>query len=137
MIRTVALTVTGVLAAIAAFNVVTDDQSTSTMVGIGSTWALEELNGEEGVEATIEFPEAGQIAGQAPCNRYTAKDHSMYPWMDIRAIAATRVACPEMEAEDAFLAAIDDAHIVELEGDTLTVRDRKGRHELVFSRVEG
>ena len=77
---------------------------------------------------TLEFDDAGSLAGSAGCNRY----HSSYS-ADGRAIsigkpASTRKLCPGdiMTQETRFLKALERGTVYRIEGDRLELRDDKG-----------
>lgn len=55
--------------------------------------------GYAGQPVTIGFPEPGQTAGQAPCNRWFAPWSGTVGDLFIGPIAATRMACPELPLE--------------------------------------
>lgn len=75
-------------------------------------WVLITLNGADfPATATIGFPARSQIAGQGPCNSYTSTNTTPYPWIEIGPIAATRRACPQLQAEAAFFDALRAARI--------------------------
>lgn len=108
------------------------DETVRAYGGADRTWALQSLDGSDfAARATLTFPEPGRIAGQAPCNAYTGKMEAAYPWWETAALISTKMACPDLSVEDAFLAAL--AHMTQSEvlGDTLILRDGKGR-EMVF-----
>lgn len=108
------------------------DETVRAYGGADKTWVLESLDGEAfDVHATLTFPEPGRIAGQAPCNAYTGKMEAAYPWWETSGLIATRMACPEMRAESAFLAALAAMTEAEVLGDTLILRGGKSR-EMVF-----
>lgn len=106
-----------------------------TVAGYGAAdqvWKLAELDGAIFAEnATVTFPEVGKIAGQAPCNTYTGNMDAPYPWFEIGPMAVTRMACSNLDAETAFLAALDEMSLSEVSGDTLILSNDKGR-EMVF-----
>ena len=56
-----------------------------------------------GSEATITFPEEGEIEGEAPCNRWSATQSVPYPWFEAGPIAATKRACPALEERGRLL----------------------------------
>ncbi len=85
--------------------------------------------------ATISFPEEGRIAGQAPCNTYSASQSAPYPWFAPGPIAATRRACADLDAETVFFEALAEMTLVEALGDTLLLTNEAGR-EMVFGRVQ-
>lgn len=81
--------------------------------------------------ATISFPEPGRVTGQAPCNSYFALQTVPYPWFGLEGIGATRMACPDLDLEAQFFAALEDMTLSEVTGDTLILSNPAGR-EMVF-----
>ncbi len=66
-------------------------------------WQVAMVDGTPpGWTATLNLSEPGQVFGQAPCNRYsgplTQEGRSFRPGK----LAATRMACPNLQAEDEF-----------------------------------
>jgi heat shock protein HslJ len=114
-------------------------QSDETVAGFGAAdtiWQLTELAGDPvTVRATLQFPEAGQIAGQAPCNRYSAKLTAPYPRFETGPILSTRMACPDLAQETAFFDALADMSQAELLDDTLILQNDAGR-DMVFKATE-
>lgn len=110
-----------------------------TVAGYGAAdkvWQLTELDGTPfAATATLSFPKPGQIAGEAPCNRYSGTMTTPYPWFDVGQVISTRRACPDLEAEDAFLGALSAMTEAEATGDTLILRNVAGR-EMVFRAAE-
>lgn len=110
-------------------------RSDETPAGYGGTeriWVLSELDGSPfEARVTMQFPEEGKIAGDAPCNRYFGEMSAPYPQFDGTKIASTRRACPEMAAEQRFLSALSTMTQSEILGDTLTLRNEAG-NEMVF-----
>lgn len=82
-------------------------------------------------EATIAFPEEGQIAGTGPCNRWSARQAVPYPWFEAGSILATKRACPELVEEAAFFAALGEMTLAEVQGPVLILSNDAGR-EMVF-----
>jgi heat shock protein HslJ len=90
--------------------------------GADRVWLLKEFNGAPfPTRATLTFPKAGEIAGEGPCNRYFGGMKAPYPTFDAGPIGSTRRGCPEIEAEVAFLAALETATISKVEDDTLVL----------------
>lgn len=114
-------------------------QTDETVAGYGAAdrvWQLAELDGARfPARATLSFPEPGKIAGEAPCNRYSGVMVTPYPWFDAGQIVSTRMACPELAQEAAFLAALAAMTLSEVSGDVLILRDEDGR-EMVFTAAE-
>lgn len=107
------------------------DETVTAYGGADKLWVLESLDGKPFDEpATLSFPESGQIAGQAPCNRFTATQSAPYPWFEAGAIAATRMACPALDAETVFLTALSEMTLVEIQGDTMILSNDAGRQML-------
>jgi len=109
-----------------------EDETVAGYGGGDVTWALAELDGAAyEARATLRFPEEGRIEGKAPCNRYSGDQGAPYPWFKAEKIAVTRRACPELDAEQAFLAALELMTLSEVAGDTLILSNDNGR-EMVF-----
>lgn len=122
-----------VLAALAGLALAGCKDETVTGYGAaGKTWRLESIGAEPfDAEAVLSFPEPGRMTGEAPCNSFSAAQTAPYPWIAFGPIAVTRRACPDLEAEQAFLAALGSMSQAEILGDTLILRDEAGR-EMVF-----
>ena len=83
------------------------DETVAGYGGGDTTWRLLELDGEAfKPRATLQLGAKGEISGEAPCNRYFGTQTAPYPWFKAEKIGATRRACPELEAETAFLDAL-------------------------------
>ncbi|MBS8226253.1 META domain-containing protein [Vannielia litorea] len=108
-----------------------------TLTGYASgVYRLEEIDGtrfEWG--ATLDLTEEGRIAGQAPCNRYSAAQEAPYPWFQPGPIAATRMACLHMNGEAAFFEALGEMTLAEASGPVLILSNEAGR-EMVFRLEE-
>jgi heat shock protein HslJ len=98
-------------------------------------WRLVALDGAAfAARATLTQPGPGRIAGQAPCNRYTGTLRAAPPGFDAGPFAVTRMFCDGlMEAETAFLTALEAMTGAEVAGDRLTLTGAAGR-SLVFQR---
>lgn len=83
----------------------------TAMLSPGSLYMVSQIDGTPAPEGvTLEIPEAGRIAGQAPCNRYFAGFEQDGATLAIGAAGATRMACLDdgrMAAETAFLGALE------------------------------
>ena len=99
-------------------------------------WTLKLLNGAPfPARATLTFPKQGEIAGDGPCNRYFGAMSAAYPAFNAGPIGSTRMACPEMSAETAFLAALEVATLSQAEDETLVLSNPDGL-EMVFKATE-
>ena len=112
------------------------DETVAAYGAGGQIWKLQEIDGQNlGAAATIRFSDNGQISGQAPCNTYTGVLNAPYPWFEVRNLAATRRACPDLQAEGTFFAALTAMTQSEVSGDVLILRNEDG-HEMIFKAGE-
>lgn len=109
-----------------------------TVSGYGAgnvVWKLLDLDGAPfDARATLEFPEEGKLAGDAPCNRYFGTQSAPYPWFKLEQVGATRMACPDLDKETVFLDALQAMTLAEVAGDTLLLSNDDGR-EMLFQTV--
>lgn len=83
-------------------------------------WHLLALNGAPTPSATsFAIDAAGAVSGKAPCNRYFGQNQAKLPALSLPNLAMTRMACPEMGAEDQIVQAIGAATSAELRQDHL------------------
>lgn len=95
--------------------------------GPDRVWTLKQLNGTPfAARAKLTFPTTDEIAGVGPCNRYFGAMNTAYPQFSAGPIGSTRMACPDMAAETAFLAALEVATQAEATSDTLTLTGPNG-----------
>lgn len=99
-------------------------------------WTMVELDGQPfGETATLTFPDAGRVSGQAPCNRYFASMTAPYPWFQADAISSTKRACSAIAAETIFLTALAEMTQSEISGDVLILANEDAR-EMVFTATD-
>ncbi|MFU8836430.1 META domain-containing protein [Roseovarius autotrophicus] len=113
------------------------DETVAGHGGADLAWHLTSIDGTPFIaRATMRFPEEGAIAGEAPCNRFTARQTVPYPWFHAEEIATTtRLACPDLEAETEFLHALAEMTLVEVTGPVLILSTEDGR-EMIFHTVD-
>ncbi len=108
------------------------DETLTAYGAADRVWVLESLDGEAfGARAEIRFGPDGAVTGQAPCNRFFATQSAPYPWFELGPIGATRMACPDLAQETAFLSALATMRLAEIAGSTLILSTEAGR-EMVF-----
>jgi len=108
------------------------DETISGYATPDATYTLTELDGAPfPANATIRFPETGQVTGTAPCNQYNAAQTAPYPWFALGPIAATRRACTDLAAEQQFFEALATMTIAEVAGTTLILSHTDGG-QMVF-----
>lgn len=83
---------------------------------------------------TMDLREAGRATGQAPCNRWFGSVEGTLPEFRIAQAGATRMACPDLDAESAFLTALTGVTTAALEGDRLVLTGGDGQR-LEFART--
>lgn len=64
----------------------------------------------------------GSMAGFGGCNRFSGSFQHSGSLLEFGPIAATRMACPDMQIEDRFFRALDSVDSVEQDDYTLTLR---------------
>lgn len=102
----------------------------------GQTWVLESLGGQPfEARATMTFPEAGRVAGDAPCNSYTGAMEADYPGFETGALVSTRRTCPDQRAEDRFLQALAEMRGITVLDNVLVLTAPNG-DQLVFRAAE-
>jgi len=103
------------------------DETISGYAPAGAVFALQSIDGDAfPASATLTFPEKGRIAGQAPCNSYSGAQSVPYPWFEVQAIAATRRACPDLQAEQTYFATLSKMTLAEVSGSTLILSNDAG-----------
>ena len=88
--------------------------------------AAEDLAGAgtpDRVEATLEFPDAGRVAGLASCNRFFGYFETSGASLAVARLGATKKLCPSalMDQETKYLRALEGAERFTIEGAALTV----------------
>ncbi|WP_027235574.1 META domain-containing protein [Leisingera caerulea] len=111
----------------------TGDESLSAYGAAGKVWRLQSVDGAAfPASASLRFPEPGKIAGRGPCNSFSGIQTAPYPWFETGPLAVTRMACPGLAAEDAFLQALQEMTLAEVSGDVLILSNEAGR-EMLFT----
>ena len=104
----------------------------------GTRWALVQLFGKsasvsaEGREPFVALQSTdARIVGYAGCNRITGRYDLSGAQLRFSQIASTRMACPDMNIEDALLKALDATVRWQISGDAL---DLIGQDDTVLAR---
>lgn len=85
-----------------------------------------QLQHSQTAQITLDLTAHGQISGRGPCNSYSATQTAPYPWFEPGPIASTRVACPDLAIEQAFLAALSLMQLAEVAGPVLLLSNDSG-----------
>lgn len=108
-------------------------QDSMTAEQANGLWQMVTLDGvafESRAELDLTMP--GRVAGHAPCNGFSGPQTAEWPAVSIGPLRVTRMACPELAQEHAFLSALSSMTGAELRDDALILRDDAGR-EMVFT----
>ena len=112
-------------------------------IPVESNWELEYIytNGSqiappEDHHATIAFLKDARIAGETGCNRFfgdfTAADNSL----EFNNIGSTRMMCPQMQFENAFLGTIENTASYNISKDQLVLKDSLGNIIALLKKIE-
>ena len=107
---------------------------------VGTEWRLEDLAGAgviDRAQATLAFPEPGRVAGNGSCNRFFGSYTLINDRIAFGQMGSTRMACAGAvaEQESRYLAALQKAQRVQLQGSTLLVSVEGQDKPLRFSRT--
>lgn len=98
----------------------------------GIEWVLTTVDGKPAAySATLDLGQPGRVTGQAPCNHYFADLTQADDSFRMRAIGATKMACPQMAEEAAYFQVLQGIEFAQAGQGTLTLTG--GGHELVFA----
>ncbi len=109
----------------------------------GVTWHATGINNGRGgvvsvvagTDPTAIFDAAGTVSGDASCNQFNGAAVVDGTSIAIGPLASTKMACADpaaSEQETAYLAALEAATIVQLQGDKLELRDAEGALQVGF-----
>lgn len=99
-------------------------------------WILYNLDGKEFTsenQTYIVFNTIdSKVTGTAACNNFFGQFKIKGNSLTFDPLAATRIACPELEKETAFMKAIQNSASYKISGNKLTLSDLNGNVILVF-----
>jgi putative lipoprotein len=106
----------------------------------GTAWRLEDLAGAgvlDRIEATLEFPEAGRVAGKGSCNRFFGSAEISGASISLGPLGSTRMACIEavMNQEAKYLEALQAAERFRIDEPMLLIYARGLDQPLRFIRT--
>ena len=116
-----------------------DGDTTATGIDlVDTTWTLIKIYGEAvsaDAEATLDFA-TEQISGIAFCNRFFGPYEQDNDALSFGMLGSTMMACPDMEHEGEYLAALGTVAGYRMDADNLVLTDADGNAVLVFSPAE-
>lgn len=109
----------------------------------GTTWKLSKMEAipaaaidKEADFFTLQFNAADtMVAGRTNCNRFFGKYELKGRELEFENMGMTRMACPDMQYEDAFVKMLDEVDRFEIKGSVLTLFDDH-KTLAVFKAVE-
>ena len=108
------------------------DETISGYAVRDATYRLIDIDGTDfAARATISFGDNGSVTGRGPCNSFHSTQTLPYPWFNLDPIASTRVACPDLAAEQIYFAALADMTLAESFENVLILSNTDDR-EMVF-----
>ena len=132
--------VVGVLALASATNGMAQSGTLENAL-IGTAWLAEDIGGRGVVDdarSTLEFVEAGRVAGSGACNRYMGPVSFDGAGVSFGNLASTMMACPDalMDQERRLFEALASVDRLELADDGLTLLAFSGGERVAhFSRI--
>jgi len=108
---------------------------------LGTEWVLRDVTGTPALaapQATLQFPEAGRVAGNGSCNRFTGNVEISGNTLKFGPLASTRMACVDngvSDQEDRYLKALGAATRYALENGDLLIYCEGYEKPLRFSRA--
>jgi heat shock protein HslJ len=105
-----------------------------------SQWLLEDMGGTpvlRDAQATLAFPETGQVAGNGSCNRFFGPAEVKGGSLKLGPLGATRMACPEaiMNQETRYLNMLQAAGHFEAKDARLRIYCQGFEKPLLFTRI--
>ena len=107
----------------------------------GTLWRVQDLGGESvpaDAQGTLDFAEAGRIAGRAFCNRFSGQVRISGTSIRVGPLAVTKMACGQSanERESRFLQALQKAERYTTDGSTLSIFFAGSGHPLRLVRQQ-
>ncbi len=97
-------------------------------------WPLMLLDGQSpGFSATLSLDQPGFVRGRGPCNGYSAELTGTLPAITVGVVRSTRMACPDLAAEQTFFALLGGIDTIIATQTALTLSG--DGHEMVFAPI--
>lgn len=112
-------------------------------IPVESNWELEYIysNGSEMAppeehNATIAFLKDSQMAGDTGCNRFFGNFAATDNTLEFNNVGSTRMMCPQMQFENAFLSTIEKTASYNVSKDQLVLKDSLGNIIALLKKIE-
>jgi heat shock protein HslJ len=108
---------------------------------LGTEWLLEDLAGSgviDNARATLSFPESGKVTGNGSCDSFFASVVVAGDRVSFDKIGSTFMQCtdPVSDQEGRYLAALESADRMSVDGDYLFVHSKSLEKSLRFTRLQ-
>lgn len=135
----IVLTVTMILGSLLAACRLPGQLSASASITLdGTSWTLHQIGGRDVIsdQAPTLLFSRDQVHGNATCNRFTGSYTVDGSLLSFGPLASTRMACPDMELETAYLAALGDVATYSAKSEQLVLSNADGEEILVFEPTQ-
>ena len=112
-------------------------------IPVESNWELEyiwsngsEMSPPQEHNATIAFLKDSQMAGDTGCNRFFGNFTATEDKLEFNNIGSTRMMCPQMQFESAFLSTIENTASYNVSKDQLVLKDSLGNIIALLKKIE-
>ena len=117
--------------------------ATNSTIPVESNWAVEtiyadgnEISVPEGHSPYLAFLKDSKISGETGCNRFFGDFTVNGKELGFANVGSTRMMCPEMAFENAFMGAISTTAQFTLADDTLVLKDKEGNIIAILKKIE-
>lgn len=112
-------------------------------IPVESNWEVEHIYAEgseiappAGHDATLAFLKDGKIAGDTGCNRFFGDFSAEKSTLKFENVGSTRMMCPDMAFETAFLQAISNTAAYNIGNGSLALKDSNGNIIALLKEIE-
>ena len=112
-------------------------------IPVESSWAVDKLYVEgqeisvpEGHSPYLAFLKDSKISGETGCNRFFGDYSAKGKNLTFTNVGSTRMMCPQMAFENAFIGAINETAQYTLAGDTMALKDKEGNIIVLLKKIE-
>lgn len=112
-------------------------------IPVESSWSVEKIytDGDEicvpeGHSPYLAFLADKKISGETGCNRFFGDYAAKGKNLTFTNVGSTRMMCPQMAFENAFIGAINETAQFTLAGDTMALKDNDGNIIALLKKIE-
>ena len=112
-------------------------------IPVESSWAVDKLYVEgqeisvpEGHSPYLAFLKDSKISGETGCNRFFGDYNAKGKNLAFTNVGSTRMMCPQMAFENAFIGAINETAQYNLAGNNMALKDKDGNIIALLKKIE-